>query len=81
MAFPKNSYGGDFGGLGATGDNPSSESTLIDCTPDLNNWFFAIGAFQYWGPDLGDVDTIPGPPEMAVTKVELYAAKSGKFTK
>ena len=75
LAFPMNSYGNDFGGLGVS--PASSSDTLIACTPYRDNWYFAVGALRYWG----GVDTIPGPFDIPVKKVELYAEKSGKFSK
>lgn len=75
IAFPKTSTGGTFSGLGLS--PPSFGSTLIDETPSHGNWYFAIGALQYWHKD----DTIPGPRHgdtdlAAVRRVELWVKTS-----
>ena len=71
MAFPKNSYGQDFGGLGVS--SVSSEYTLIDDAPGGEYWWMAIGARQFHG----GVDTIPGPHNINVKEVELFVQDPG----
>ena len=75
LTFPKNSQEKDFGGIGLSSEKKTF--TLIQDTSDTTTWWFAIGALRFQGGD----DTIPGPSNIYVKKVELYAEKSGRFAK
>ena len=75
----KLAFSNDFVGLGLT--SPSASKTFIDATPSDDAWFYAIGAFKFWGK----TDKIPGPVTKAgkkklVRKVELYAEQPGTAT-
>ena len=67
LAFQKASYGASFVGIGVS----ISPSTFIDDSPSRSNWWNAIGAQKTHG----GVDTIPGPYNVKVKRVELFAEK------
>ena len=68
LSFPSGSYGEPFKGLGRS---PSSvDSTLIDDSPERDEWCFALGAKQFHQGN----GKIPGPYNTTVKKVELFVA-------
>ena len=72
LAFPIGTNGRNFGGLGVS--RPSDFYTFIDDFPDHKNWWFAIGARRFHGGQ----DTIPGPYNNPIKKVELYLETKGE---
>ena len=74
IPFTKKSLNGNFGGLGVNGDGYGTPAFINDI-PNHGNWWAAIGAYQYHG----GVDTIPGPYDKKVKKVDMYIGHKGKY--
>ena len=79
LAFEKDSYLGDWRGLGKTNDG---KNTIIDDTPYRYNYYYSLGALKYWNPKDASAETIAGPKHpnddgpgipSIITKVELFA--------
>ena len=69
LAFPENSWGQAWGGLGRA-EKWNRFRTLMDDSPSTGRWWSAVGATSY---SVLQWSTIPGPRNIRVTKVELYA--------
>ena len=54
----------------ATNTRANAKNTLLDSTPTVSGWWWAIGAFKSYETD----HTFPGPG-VIVSVVELYARK------
>merc|ERR1712080_351116 len=66
-SFSKNSLNKNFGGLGVNAKGYDT-SDFIDDVPRHFFWWAVIGAYKYHG----GVNTIPGPYDKKVKKVDMY---------
>ena len=74
IPFSKNSQNKNFGGLGVNA-NGLGRDTFIDDEPKHWYWWAAIGAYKYHG----GADTIPGPYDIKVKKVDMYIGHIGNY--